>query len=155
MQRKKRVVKYEPMLVTYVDILGFRDLVRTKSAGAISKILRIFNEATAPPRPRSGITIPDLPQEEHVRFSDLNMTCIPLRKRRGRGVLFNQFLRMVHAQAILLIDEGILIRGGIAAGRATKSYRKYFGPAVIEAYEWEQKKPGRTRIMVSPSVLSE
>jgi hypothetical protein len=61
----------------------------------------------------------------------------------------------VHAQAILMLDEGILIRGGIAAGLATKSYRKYFGPAVITAYNWEQHEPGHPRIMVDPGVMRE
>jgi hypothetical protein len=83
------------------------------------------------------------------------MTCTPLRKRGNRGVVFNQFLRLIHAQSVLLIDEGILIRGGIAIGPATKSYRKYFGPAVVTAYEWEQFQPGHPRIMVDPSVMRE
>jgi hypothetical protein len=151
----KKKVEYEPMLVSYVDILGFGELVKTKSAGEISRILRVFNETTAPPRFKSDIEIPDLPEQEQVSFSDLNMTCTPLRKRGNRGIVFNQFLRLVHAQSILLIDEGLLIRGGIAVGQATKSYRKYFGPAIIRAYEWEQKKPGQPRIMVDPSVLRE
>jgi hypothetical protein len=55
----------------------------------------------------------------------------------------------------LLIDEGILIRGAIAIGPATKSSRKYFGPAVATAYEWEQFQPGHPRIMVDPSVIHE
>jgi hypothetical protein len=83
------------------------------------------------------------------------MTCTPLRKRGNRGIVFNQFLRLIHAQSILLIDEGILIRGGIAIGPATKSYKKYFGPAVVTAYEWEQFQPGHPRIMVDPSVMRE
>jgi len=120
-------VEYEPMLVSYVDILGFGELIRTKTAGEISRILRIFNEETAPPNLKRHDHIPDLPQQEQVSFSDLIMTCTPLRKRGNRGVVFNQFLRLIHAQSVLLIDEGILIRGGIAIGPATKSYRKYFG----------------------------
>ncbi len=151
----KRKVEYEPMLVSYVDILGFGELVRTKTAGEISRILRVFNETTAPPNFKRDIDIPDLPEQEQVSFSDLTMTCSPLQKRGNRGIVFNQFLRLVYAQSILLIDEGLLIRGGIAAGQATKSYRKYFGPAVIRAYEWEQSKPGHPRIMVDPSVMRE
>ena len=97
------------MLVSYEDILGFGELVKSKSAGEISRILRVFNETTAPPKFKSDI--PDLPRQEHVSFSDLTMTCTPLRKRGNRGIVFNQFLRLVHAQSILLIDEGVLIRG--------------------------------------------
>jgi hypothetical protein len=121
---KKRRVEYEPMLVSYVDILGFGELIKTKSAGEISRILRVFNQTTAPHRFKGNIDIPDLPKQEQVSFSDLTMTCTPLRKQRNRGVVFNQFLRHVHAQSILLIEEGLLIRGGIAVGQATKKLQE-------------------------------
>jgi hypothetical protein len=150
---QKRDVQYEPMLVTYVDILGFEDLVREKSANDISRILRVFNEETAPAKFKHDV--PDMPKQEHVSFSDLNMTCTRLRGSGNRGIVFNQFLRLVHAQSILLLDEGIPIRGGIAVGPATRSYRKYYGPAVIQAYRLEQRKPGPPRILVDPSVLHE
>lgn len=149
----KKTVAYEPMLVSYVDILGFADLIRTRSAGEISRILRVFNEATAPPKFRHDI--PEMPREEHVSFSDLNMTVTPLRRRGNQGIVFFQFLRLVHAQILLLIEEGVLIRGGIAVGPATRSYRKYFGPAVLQSYALEQKKPGHPRILVGAGVLDE
>lgn len=149
----KRRVEYEPMLVSYVDILGFGELIRTKSAGEISRILRVFNEETRPPQFRDDI--PDMPRQEHVSFSDLNMTVTPLQKPGNQGIVFNQFLRLVRAQSILLVDEGVLIRGGISVGPATKSYRKYYGPAVIQAYTLEQRKPGHPRILVDPSVMRE
>jgi hypothetical protein len=120
---EKNKVEYEPMLVSYVDILGFRELVKTKSAGEISRILRVFNEATAPPKFKRSIKIPDLPQQEHLSFSDLNMTCTPLRKRGNRGIVFSQFLRLVHAQGILLIDEGRRHRGGTGDEELSKSLR--------------------------------
>jgi hypothetical protein len=148
-------VKYEPMLVSYVDILGFGELINTKTAGEISRLLRIFNETTAPYKFKDRGPIPDLPDEDQVSFSDLILTCTPLRRRGDRDTVFHQFMRLVHAQAILMLDEGILIRGGIAAGLATKSYRKYFGPAVITAYNWEQHEPGHPRIMVDPGVMRE
>lgn len=66
---------------------------------------------------------------------------LAVEEARQPGIVFNQFLRLIRAQSILLIDEGTLIRGGIAIGPATKSYRKYFGPAVVTAYEWEQFQP--------------
>jgi hypothetical protein len=41
--------KHEPMLASYVDILGFGELIKMKTAGEISRILPIFNETTATP----------------------------------------------------------------------------------------------------------
>ena len=44
----KKRVRYERALVTYLDILGFRDLVERNSAGKISKTLRLVREAVKP-----------------------------------------------------------------------------------------------------------
>ena len=79
-------VKYEPMLVSYVDILGFGELINTKTAGEISRLLRIFNETTAPYRFKNRGPIPDLPDEDQVSFSDLILTCTPLRRRGDREI---------------------------------------------------------------------
>ena len=123
-----RSVEYQLMLVSYVDILGFRELVSTKSAGDISRILRVFSEVTAPPKFKHDIS--DMPRQERQLLGfehDLHP-----HKRGNRGIVFNQFLRLVHAKHPADPDEGVLIRGGIAVGQAT-SYGNYFGPAVIQA----------------------
>ncbi len=146
-------VEYEQTLVSYVDVLGFERLVQTKSANEISRTLRIFNETTAPPRFKRKM--PDVPRQDQISFSDLTMTCTPLTGKNLEGIVFNQFLRLVYAQATLLVDERLLIRGGIAAGLAVKTNRQYYGPAIIDAYKCEQTKPGYPRIIVAASVLEE
>ena len=83
---------HEPMLVSYVDILGFGELINTKTAGEISRLLRIFNETTAPHKFKNRGPIPDLPDEDQVSFSDLILTCTPLR-RRGDQTRFSSSLR--------------------------------------------------------------
>jgi len=82
-------VKYEPMLVSYVDILGFGELINTKTAGEISRLLRIFNETTAPYKFKNRGPIPDLPDEDQVSFSDLILTCTPLRRRGDRDTVIS------------------------------------------------------------------
>ena len=39
----KKQVQYDEALVTYLDILGFRELVRSETAGRISKTIRLVN----------------------------------------------------------------------------------------------------------------
>jgi hypothetical protein len=123
-------VKYEPMLVSYVDILGFGELINTKTAGEISRLLRIFNETTAPYKFKDRGPIPDLPDEDQVSFSDLILTCTPLRRRGDRDAVSQQFMRLVHAQAILMLDEDILIRGG---GKPVQPFPLYLHS--IDLYE--------------------
>ena len=45
-----RCVQYEQVLVIYIDILGFGELIQKRSADEISKILRVFTEAVEPRR---------------------------------------------------------------------------------------------------------
>lgn len=149
----KRNVQYKPMLVTYVDILGFEGLIRTRTANEISRILRVFEEETAPPRYHHKV--PDMAEEEHVSFADLNMTLTHLSGPGAKGIVFHQFFRMVHAQLNLLLDHGVLVRGGITIGDATRSYRKYYGPAVVEAVRLEERRPHYPCIIVDPTVLAE
>jgi hypothetical protein len=131
-----RTVKYEPMLVSYVDILGFGELIRTKTAGEISRLLRVFNETTAPYQFKHQERIPGLPDEDQVSFSDLILTCTPLRRRGDRETVFQQFTRFVHAQSILMLDEGILIRGGITAGWLQRATGNTSGQPLSAPTNW-------------------
>lgn len=153
-------VKYKEGLVSYVDIMGFGDLVRTKKAGDISRIIRVTKETVQPRKIKTrfktmSIGIPD---DEYANFSDLSIISIPLRDTSGfppRGRIFSQLIHLVHAQAILLADEGLVIRGGVTAGKFVKSWGQLFGPAIIRAYELESKIADYPRIVVGPEVLEE
>lgn len=39
-------VRYSFSLITYLDVLGFRNLIKQKTAGEISRLLRILKETT-------------------------------------------------------------------------------------------------------------
>jgi hypothetical protein len=154
-QRKRKRVEYETALVSHIDILGFRELINTETPGNISKILRVFSEAIEPTQFK--IAIPRLSPEQFISFSDLTISVIPLRRANvfARGAIFMHLLRMVHAQATLFYDHGLLIRGGIVVGEARRSYRRFFGPAVIRAYEVESQEAIYPRIVVDQSVINE
>lgn len=55
----------------------------------------------------------------------------------------------------MIYDEGIVIRGGMSVGSATRSYRQPFGPAVVKAYEIESKVAMYPRVVVDKDVFSE
>jgi hypothetical protein len=71
---KRRHVEYGQALVSYVDILGFGELIEDRSAGQISKLLRGFTEAVEPRRFKTPI--PDVSSDEFITFSDLSITMI-------------------------------------------------------------------------------
>jgi hypothetical protein len=157
---KKSPVNYEVGLVTYVDILGFGELIRTKSAGEISRIIRVVKEAVQPHQFTAGFKaqFKGIPDDDYANFSDLSIISIPLRrtaKLPPRGRLYSQLIHLVHAQATLLADEGILIRGGVTVGQLVKSWGQLFGPAIIRAYELESKIAKYPRIVVGKEVFEE
>src|SRR4051812_23378934 len=96
---KRRAVNYEQSLLTYVDILGFQELIIQKTANDISRSIRVVKEAVEPDRSKSSF--PELPKDQFVNFSDLSIIWTPLH-RKGmhppRGWVHSQILRMVHAQ---------------------------------------------------------
>lgn len=157
---KKKQVEYKVGLVTYVDILGFGELIRTKTAGEISRTIRVVKEAVQPRQFTTGFKtkFKEIPDDDYANFSDLSIISIPLRRTSNappRGRLFSQLIHLVHAQAILLADEEILIRGGITVGKLVKSWGQLFGPAIVRAYELESKIAKYPRIVVGKEVFEE
>jgi hypothetical protein len=156
MEKGRRIVNYDRSILTYTDILGFRELIATRSSGEISRLIRIVRDVIQPRRFRSSI--PQLHEDDFRNFSDL---CLIRRviARKGKfpaiGQVPAQILHMVHVQTILLVDEGILLRGGITVGDVALSYGQLFGPAVIRGYELESQVAKFPRIVVGQEVLDE
>lgn len=144
---------YEKSLVTLVDVLGFRELIRTRGAEDISEIIRTVVEVLRPYRTKISKTRND----DFVNFSDMNITSISL-NRHATGlackVLFRQLMHLVHAQSELIL-HGIVVRGGVTVGGIVKSQRQLFGPAVVRAYELESQIAVYPRIVVGKEALDE
>ncbi len=147
-------VQYAVSLVTYLDILGFKDLIRTRSAGEISRIVRVVKEAVQPARFKTRLSA--IPDDEYVNFSDLSLIATPLEKaphNRPSSQLFSQVLHLVHAQSNLILDEAILIRGAVTIGEVVKSWGQLFGPAVVRAYELERDYARYPRIIIDARIF--
>lgn len=151
-------LRYKISLVTYLDILGFKGLIRTRKACEISRIIRVFKEAVEPATNKirfksTGYHIPD---DQFRNFSDLTLIARPLEAVTSAppgSQLFDQLLHIVHAQARLVIDEGILIRGAVTIGRVVKGSGQLFGPAVVRAYELERDDAKYPRIIIEDRIF--
>jgi len=152
----RRPVNYERSILTYLDILGFSDLIENKSAGDISRSIRVVREAAEPRRFKNAIE--EIPEADFRNFSDL---CIIRKviaspgKFPASGEIFSQILHVVHVQTNLLFDEGILLRGGITVGDVALSYGQLFGPAVVRGYAIESQIARFPRVVVGEEVLQE
>src|SRR5260370_1485539 len=80
LQRKK--VRYVRSVVSYIDILGFRQLIETKSAGEMSRILRILTTSV---QPDPSFTLRPV---HFTKFSDTVIRSIPATAGGYNNLLF-------------------------------------------------------------------
>jgi hypothetical protein len=149
----KKTVNYDEALVTYLDILGFRELVQGEAAGRISRTIRLVRDAIKPDRDRARVY-----EMTYQSFSDLAVISIPILTAGNitfrPGVLHSQIVRVATAQ-VELLEEGIVLRGGITFGSIVRSYGQLFGPALIRAYDLERTIANYPRIVVDDVVFRE
>jgi hypothetical protein len=143
---KPRTVKYIRSILSYLDILGFRRLIETRTAGEISRILRILGESVKPDSMFKDQKI------QFTRFSDTVIRSMPEANHYPWNFIFE--LRSVLQAQIALIPQGIPIRGAITIGDAVQSWGRVYGPAVIRAYELENQKGAPPRIIIDDEALA-
>lgn len=148
---KKRDLSYTPHLITYIDILGFRELIRDKSPNFISRAIRHVIEATAPDE-----KIRKENRENYIKFSDLIVHTVPVlspaNKKFRDGIVFQEIQGLAAAQATL-VCQGLLLRGALTLGTLERSYGVLFGPGIITAYELERERAQFPRIIVDPELI--
>jgi hypothetical protein len=142
-----KTVEYKKSIISYIDILGFGDLIQSKSAGEISRILRILAESVEPDR---------LFKTERTRFTKFSDTVIrrtPFSKRKPQNFIF-ELRHILHSQ-IALIPQQITVRGAVTIGEVVQSWKVVYGKGVVRAYELASEKDSPPRIVVDNDALAE
>lgn len=135
---------YTKSIVTFIDILGFRQLVGSRSASEIADIVDVFQKFSGDPDGDDPLGL------KVVSFSD---SVIRVRPASVTSGLWYELLGLLHAQGEL-IAKGVLVRGGVAFGDVLLDGTRVFGPAFIEAYDMESQFAVHPRIAVAPSTLA-
>jgi hypothetical protein len=149
---KKRKLAYKLHLIAYLDILGFRDLIKSKPPGFISHVIGRAIQWTSPDKKDQKSF-----QENYVNFSDLIVHTIPLETpavRAAGGDLYYEIKNLAFAQAAL-INEGVLLRGALTVGLLERTYKVLFGPGLIAGYELERDYAQFPRIILSPGLFQQ
>jgi hypothetical protein len=141
---------YRKAIVTFLDVLGFRSLIKSETCDAIDSILEKMSKYAAP------IADPDDDPYHPVTtvFSDCVMRISFTDSKENSdyqiGLLFYELLALVHAQSEL-IDNDVIVRGAVAFGDISYKNERVFGPAMVDAYELESSKAVFPRIIISPT----
>lgn len=144
---------YCKAIVTFLDILGFRQIVAKSDSKTINEILNVVEKIATPDKDEGLLYNPGT-----ISFSD---SIVRVRKvdtgenaKFPIGLVFHELLDIVHAQS-QLIDFGILIRGGIAFGDIYMKENRIFGPALVRAYDLESNYAKYPRLVLDPALLKE
>src|SRR5437870_2013254 len=125
-------MQYRRSIFTFLDVLGFRELVSTKKLDEIEKLLRRLREHTKPDDELASKL-----EMQFQTFSDCTVRAVPLdspsNKQHPTGILYFELLNLVHAQYRLLFD-GYFMRGGLTIGDICFDGSMVFGPAMVRAY---------------------
>lgn len=147
---------YRKAIVTFVDILGFKEIVKTRSAAEIHEILSELADW-------SGGDMDHLDNDEDVSlpvgiagavaFSDNVVRVCPIDSDEvGHGAFFHELLSLVHVQA-KLTEHGIFLRGGLTVDDIYMSAGMVFGPGLVRAHELESSLAIYPRIVVDPAAI--
>lgn len=150
---------YQRALVSFVDILGFKNLISTET---VEEILNILHGKDTLSLQRWFRRRPDGGEQEYVdtsntttfSFSDLIVNVTPLEAEPPLHLhlIFEQ-IRVLGFRQFYLAASGIFVRGGITVGDIYVESQTIFGPALVKAYELESMSAKWPIIAVDPEML--
>ncbi len=134
-----------PHFVAFLDVLGFSDMVEVDSKSEnqvfLSKLFKCHQSAGRIFRDRVNCSI--------TQFSDSIVVSMPYNSTE-----FQWFSLRVAEYQRLLLDEGLLCRGGVAVNKHFSNGSFTFSAGLIQAYRVESKAARYPRVVISPEVLS-
>jgi hypothetical protein len=140
------VNNYPTKYAVFLDLLGFRELVKRSSADVLERhrlveALKLVRDTLCENPPVDF---------RFTYFSD----CIVISAEHSPHALWRIF-QSVELLTCNLLQYDILVRGGLTVGPAHHSRDFVFGTAVTEAYELECKLAVNPLVLLSPAVVKE
>src|SRR5665213_2249356 len=153
-------IRYEPCVVSFIDVLGFRSLLATRSAADVHGLLRQLEQFTSPNEekpPRSMDEVRSQSRAFAFAVSDAIVRVRPFDTQYHDGAFFWELYDLLHAQ-IDLLANGVVIRAGVAVGNAYVGINgegPLFGPALVRAYEIESEEAIYPRVVIDEHAIAE
>lgn len=158
-ETKKAGVEYEDCIVSFTDVLGFRYLLKHRTAAEVMAVLdqmNYFRHSVDDGESIKTIKSARLTSRAFAfAMSDAIVRVRPYDTQQHDGALVWELLDIIHAQ-IELINLGVFVRGGLTVGKTyvgLKGQGPVFGPALARAYEIETDEAVFPRIVVDDAVL--
>ena len=153
---------YDQALVTYIDILGFKDLI-SSSAKDPSKVGDILNTLRIIAKKGRGLSYSETTLNGKVKLNvrTTNFSDLIVRATFLYGVTFERLSEQLYyesgmlaaMQCELTAKHGVLVRGGISFGDLYMDREAIFGPALVDTYLLAEKLAIFPRIIVDPRIM--
>ncbi len=138
------MIAFEDRAVAVIDVLGFKSLVTDtangdpKSHRRLQAVVDLLESAVPRFDAAVGNRVPAHLIPRHLAISDTIILSAPLRCQEqqwysGLDAVIMRCIQLTH----VFLDEGILLRGGIEAGKAWHAPKNIVGPAYQDAYRLE------------------
>lgn len=148
--------EYSHCYFAFIDLLGFKEIVRNKSC---SEIAAIFDEAkrqyTVDRRISEESKVPIIPPEDIHYYIMSDSICIYIRDDIEFALPILELLCMNLQVRMLCMNIPIFVRGSIAKGEIFEEQGVLFGPAFVDAYLRAEKLAHYPRIVIPPIIHEE
>ena len=137
-------IELKQHFVAFLDILGFSDMVLSdvgsENQPNLSKLFRCHQSAASIFRDDPNCTI--------TQFSDSIVVAKPFATQD-----FEWFAKKVAEYQRLLLDEGLMCRGGVVVNKHFSNGAFTFSAGVIDAYRIESTTARFPRVVISPDLI--
>jgi len=140
------VNNYRTKYVAFLDLLGFRELVKRSGADVLERHRLVESLKLV----RDTLCENQAIDFRFTYFSD----CIVLSAEHSPHALWQVF-QSIEILTCNLLQYDIFVRGGLAVGPTHHSKDFVFGTAVTESYELECRSGGGPIVLLSSSVMQE
>ncbi|MEF2253391.1 hypothetical protein V4D00_23745 [Ralstonia solanacearum] len=145
---------YREAVVTFVDILGFKQLIDSNTFEEVANKLTTVRRLSGYDETQSGEGF----EPKILQFSDSIIRVRPLDSvanvESRYGLMFYEMLDLVHMQGEL-INHGVCVRGGVSLGQVHFDNQTLFGPGFVRAYELESVYANFPRIVIDPLLIDQ
>lgn len=148
--RSEDEIPYEERYCAFLDILGFREIIRDLDGGKFGhrRVMHLLGYVHKPTQ------INSLPTEASDFKAQSISDAVCLSAKANAPGLYHIF-SAVESIASALLFEGHFLRGAIVKGKLFHADSMVFGPALITAYELESTVVRYPRVMITSPVASD
>ena len=149
-------INYSSYCIAYLDILGFKNIVRTEEASTIHEIfsnVRLAKKVISGDRKSSDIFCGIRNKTKFYFFSDSIVCAIPMEEPRAFEMVASNCMLLQHA--LWMQGLQVWIRGGITIGDLYCGKSEVFGPALVEAYLLESEVAKYPRIIMTEEIYKQ